>query len=363
MTLLFRLDAGREVGYGHLSRCLALARVWAGRGGRSHFLLGTGDPAALDLIREAGCTSACLPEPRAEAAFIPDRPCRAVVVDLNHAHTLADLDDFVERMDFLHRRIAPVVLLDSLGEQGIAHRRVVPAALVVRPYPGVEPLAPGAQSLALTGPTYAVFAPELLAAVVRPRFIRDRARRVLLTFGGSDPSAATLLALAALHHLDDPDLEVEVTLATGFAPDLSRAITSAAATLPRRVTLLRGVRQLAGPMNRCDLALAATGLTKYELALTGTPSIQFSINRSHHAVNRSFAAAGAAWNLGVQADLSPESLAAALAALLADAERRRDLSRRGQELVDGRGAERILDGIMKLSSVAGGGRLPPSESG
>src|SRR3546814_8638629 len=92
----------------------------------------------------------------------------------------------------------------------------------------------------------------------------------------------------------------------------------------------------------CDLAISATGLTKYELAATGTPAILLSHDRAHAENNLAFAELGAAVDLGEIALLSDITIAETVRALLQDAARRARMSSCGRRAVDGRGAFRIV---------------------
>src|SRR3546814_10324367 len=90
----------------------------------------------------------------------------------------------------------------------------------------------------------------------------------------------------------------------------------------------------------CDLAISATGLTKYELAATGTPAILLSHDRAHAENNLAFAELGAAVDLGEIALLSDITIAETVRALLQDAARR---ARRSEEHTS------ELQSLMRLS--------------
>jgi len=102
----------------------------------------------------------------------------------------------------------------------------------------------------------------------------------------------------------------------------------------------------------CDVAFAATGLTKYELALTGTPSLQISLNRNHAEMNGAFAQAGTSRHLGPDENLTVADMSRSLASLLDDVDARRAMSETGRRLVDGRGADRLLKAMKKVQNRA-----------
>ena len=95
----------------------------------------------------------------------------------------------------------------------------------------------------------------------------------------------------------------------------------------------------------CDLAISNSGLTKYELAATGTPALLVSIDEFHDGVNRAFSAKGSVWDLGV--DVTPQRIHDAACDLLNDCSRREKMACSGRNIVDGLGSRRILTEIEK----------------
>ncbi|MBF0177400.1 MAG: hypothetical protein HQL63_11225 [Magnetococcales bacterium] len=351
---MFRLDADHHLGYGHLQRCLSLAEAWRQRGGDAAFTLACADPPACAMIDAQGWPWTLLtplaPYGSEAALWQQDQMDQvdAVLLDIAHQRTFQQLDQIPAYVAALRKRFAKVILLDGLREHALAAQRRLELDLVIMPYPDADPLYPGSPGRRLAGPEYSIFPAALMHHVVRPRPVRTTGNRILVTCGGSDPTRLTLKYLEALDTILDRQLDIRVAVAAGFSPDLVQDIATRAAASPHPVEMLTAPKGLGDHMLWCDLTLAATGLTKYELALTGTPSIQCSINQSHHMVNASFAAQETAWNLGVQETLSPTRLAAAVGALLHDSEQRQAMSRKGQSLVDGRGTDRILDEMETL---------------
>src|SRR5262249_42676114 len=90
-----------------------------------------------------------------------------------------------------------------------------------------------------------------------------------------------------------------------------------------------------------DLAVAAGGTTAWELAFMGLPALLVALAPNQVGNVREIAAYGAAQSLGWHQSLGPETVATELAALLRDAKRRAEMSRRGRSLIDGQGAFRV----------------------
>ncbi len=95
-----------------------------------------------------------------------------------------------------------------------------------------------------------------------------------------------------------------------------------------------------------DLAICAGGSTMWEMACMGVPFIPIVIAENQRQAVMAMACDG--YPTVDQAAVARD-LPAAVAALAADAGRRQELSRRGQQLVDGRGAERVCAALHELA--------------
>ena len=135
-----------------------------------------------------------------------------------------------------------------------------------------------------------------------------------------------------------------------FSYDLANALAARAAGSRHAIELLHAPEGLAEHMLWSDLAVAASGLIKYELAASSTPDVLMSIDRSHDVVNRPFAKMGSVRDLGV--DFGPESIAQTVSDLLRDCAARSAMAAAGRRLVDGKGAERLITDIIRTCSVA-----------
>jgi spore coat polysaccharide biosynthesis predicted glycosyltransferase SpsG len=172
---------------------------------------------------------------------------------------------------------------------------------------------------------------------------------VVVTFGGSDPDNLSARALDGLAGVEGP---LEVRLVVGAANPHRPALEAAAKRCPHPVEVLVDALDMANQLGGADLAVAAAGVTTLELARVGTPHLAIVLAENQLPGALALARDRTIVNLGWHADVAAESIAAAVAALADDAERRAEMSRRGQELVDGRGAERVLAAMGLIAEPA-----------
>jgi RimJ/RimL family protein N-acetyltransferase len=112
--------------------------------------------------------------------------------------------------------------------------------------------------------------------------------------------------------------------------------------LRSQATLITDASNMAELMTVSDLAIGAPGVTSYERAVLGVPSIIVTLAENQRCIAQMLAAAGAAAHAGmVDAGLIIR-LHQWLEALLTDGDTRTRMSRAAAQLVDGRGATRVL---------------------
>jgi spore coat polysaccharide biosynthesis predicted glycosyltransferase SpsG len=86
-----------------------------------------------------------------------------------------------------------------------------------------------------------------------------------------------------------------------------------------------------------DLAIGAPGVSQFERACCGVPTILIAQNERQEALCGAWAATGAAMQCGPK----PANVAAALKRLVSDSTEVRTMRERGLSVVDGQGAARL----------------------
>lgn len=312
-SLAIVTEGGSRTGLGHLRRCLTLAGALMQKGMTPSFHVSGGEIAET-LVTDAGF------------AVVP-------YGDIGDAREIATLGEDAILIDsyrateevFLACGPKPVIAIDDVADRRLR------VAMIVNSTIEAEELSYDTGARLLLGPRYALLRPEFRA--VPERTIREEIETVLITLGGGDQSA---MAKEVVGWCRDvlPHARVEVVIGpfSKAASDLDAVLLE---NPPMREVMLRA-----------DLAVSAGGQTLFELAATGTPAIVITTaeNQVRHA--RGFANRGSV----ILADR--ESGRAAFDRVR-EAASRAEMSRRGRELVDGRGAERTASAIVELLKGAG----------
>jgi UDP-2,4-diacetamido-2,4,6-trideoxy-beta-L-altropyranose hydrolase len=341
--LVLRADASGSMGTGHLMRLLALGQAWIDAGGR-----------VVGLVADA-------PEPlaaRLAATGIEVRWLPASHPDSRDGNTVRE--EMTEPMTVLavDSPAVDAAYLDGLA--GLADRVLVvddmaalaryPVALVLNQNAHADrsayPQGPGPRYL--LGLRFAMLRREFRA---RPpsRIVPGRARHLLVTFGGADPFGMTLRTVRALGRLPKSDRDgLEVRVIVGAANQDAAAIHAAAAASALAVTLELTVDDMPSRMAWADCALVSGGTTVWELARAGCPALVVETGPSEALLAGGLARVGLSERLGPASRLDDEALMAAAARRLADADWRSEQARLGPRLVDGHGAERVVDELARL---------------
>ena len=239
----------------------------------------------------------------------------------------------------------PRAVIDRLREQGVlivtlddsSERRLAADLAFYPPVPQVERM----DWTGFTGELHVGWDSVVLRrefADPPPRIDNERPV-VLITMGGSDPAGLTLKAMEALDFLDE-DFETIVLLGPGFS--WHERLRDLQARTHRCFDVRQRVADVPGLMARADLAVAAFGVTAYELVAMRVPAVHLCLTEDHCESAAAFEAAGLAISLGLFTDVRTEALAGAVKRLLTDhRHHRRQMRDRATSLADGRGLERI----------------------
>ncbi len=335
-ALLIRAHAGRQVGAGHVMRCLALAQGWRDQDAAAE--------VCFMIPRESsGLTSAVAAEGmRVEAASATPGGADDASQTLAQAAQMQAgwlvLDGYCFDTSYQQRiRDAGFRLLvvDDFAHAG----RYVADIVLNQNLHATESLYAGrdASTRLLLGVGYALLRREFRKWSDWQRSTMADARKVVVTLGGSDPEQMTAKILQALRGLTG----LEVTALVGPCnPDADR-LRADAASLPFPVKIEQGA-DLPALMAASDSAIAAAGSTSWELAFMQLPSLLLATAENQRSVAEHLAQSRAALSLGWHSDLRPDALRENVSTLLKDADRRREMARRGRELVDGDGVVRVL---------------------
>ncbi|UNQ39110.1 NTP transferase domain-containing protein [Prescottella equi] len=317
--VVFRVTANRVVGTGHLYHCLQLAQELDSL--NVVFLLRQCDEFVGELLESEGYDFVV------ESDL--DADLKALAAGFDRRVLINDiLDTTVDDVLVPKLQRYSVVCVEDLGA-GIQYADVVVNAL----YPAREA---GGRAVQLVGPDYAVLRPEFYAST-RSDWVEHK--RVLVTFGGSDPARLTEKLVPALRESLPEAYELTVILGIA-APDVD---------LPGDIRLVRNPASMAAEMASADVVVTSAGRTVFEAAAVGTPVVVVAQN-AREATHSHLSYDQGSIFLGLGSLVSPSAVAGTVEGLLANVALRQEISRRLLDSIPRDGAQSIAGHVRKLLS-------------
>ncbi len=332
-----RADANGTIGSGHVMRCLSVADALKGQGQQVYFL--TADESAAGLLRARGQAFRVLHTDyrrmERELPALEELPMGRGDFFLADGYFVT-----AAYLDRVRRRL-PVGYLDDMCRLDIGADLLVNYNIFA--HAGLYEGSRAAELL--LGPEYAPLRGEFAGNACE---VRDRASRVLVTTGGSDRyNLAGQLLEKALAHPGTAGLEYHVV---SGAYNVHLEGLKALERQHGNLRIYSNVSDMCGLMRGCDIAATAGGSTMYELSALGVPMVCFSFVDNQERIVEGFVEKGLVGFGGDylrQGEAMVAEAVEGIALLAGDRDLRQAYSRRLRALVDGRGAMRIAQSIMR----------------
>ncbi|MBN1431632.1 MAG: UDP-2,4-diacetamido-2,4,6-trideoxy-beta-L-altropyranose hydrolase [Methanomicrobiaceae archaeon] len=346
---VFRVDGSPYIGMGHVMRCLALAQGFFENRIEPVFVMRDMENNSCSLAESCGfhvemIPDDCSKEEDAEKTLeiARDFGASVIVTDLGYLIN-ASPEVYCKYHDILKKNGHYIVALDVICETEVS------ADLVVNPYILDEnsPIFSFDSDRYLTGPDYFILRDEFRILSVNKRVIRKEAGNILVSFGGSDLRDTTGMIVNALAHADISGLKAEVVVGSGYPVTNIEKLKKIIKLFPDRFELFHDSSNMAEQILKADIAILGGGLTKYEAAALGTPSVIITQFEPEIKPNEDFISAGTAEYIGHIDMINENDIIIEIKNLVEDYPRRVEMSKKGRKLVDGKGIERILSKIPK----------------
>ncbi len=213
--------------------------------------------------------------------------------------------------------------------------RYGPERISIDPNPGTT-AAPGA----ISGPDYmplaTVFATRHDTEVYRDRNITD-VRTVMIAFGARDSTNRTQVALDMLLQFQH---RFRTTVVVGRHNPHREGIASSI-SVHDTAQMLNDPSDLADIYGHFDLAIGAPGISQFERACCGLPTILLAQNTRQEPLVKRWEQTGSA----IASESSVEAVIKAIDRILADGASLKRIRQRCLALVDGRGAQRLATAL------------------
>jgi len=336
VNIFIRTDASIAIGTGHVMRCLTLADELREKGNEIRFICRKAPGNFIEFIEVKGYRVYSLP---ADIDLPADRDLTQEILQkqqnsidwliIDHygidASWETPLREFVKKIividDLANRRHDCDILLDQNYSSD------------VKRYQGLV----SEECIQLLGAEYALLRPQFRKARENLKEDSNEVKRILVFMAGGDPSNETWKVLQALKLLcrDDVVLDVVIGSSNPFKNELEILIEQ----MPGAACYFN-VKNMAELMSSADIAIGACGTSTWERCCLGLPGIVMVLADNQKEIAEELDKEGVVVNLGWHENVTVMDIKDAVGNLMKDPDKRKKMSSKGREMVDGKGVVR-----------------------
>lgn len=367
MTLYIRTEANRVTATGHMMRCLAIADAAAEKGIRTVFIVA--EEGSERFPQERGYQTICLG--RRWDDFAGEIPVIERLIDDRHVEVML-IDSYFVSEEYMRTvtKMTKTAYIDDL------HAAIWSCSVLINYavyYDLFDYREEYPDTKLLLGCGYAPLRKEFIDLPVKQ--ISKTVKKVLVVTGGTDEHHFMRGFVEALLSQRNLFAGVEFTLICGaFNREIDEIRKLSADYLAEpddmeddrksisdnetdrktdamRIKIYPSLSTLKDAILETDLLITAGGTTLYEMAACGTPGICFSMADNQLDNVKGFAARDLILFAGdIRKDFSYDRLIEMMKELMQDYAARDAVSKKLRTLVDGKGAERIVDAVIHYRS-------------
>jgi len=338
-NLFIRVDASPEIGIGHIMRCLTLAQELKNNFDKIIFL----------TRKDSGDFTETIMKNEFEVIFIPTNNDSDIIknlittysenknfllidhydVDSNFESSLKNIFEKIFVIDDLaNRKHDCDLLIDQNYYRDLNHRY---KKLIQN------------DTITLLGSKYAIIRPEFRNINKKTIKKNSQIKKILVSFGGSDPTNECKKALDALCSIENNQFEIVAIV--GIYNNKFERLKKLYEKYSN-IKIYRHVNDLSQLMLNSDLFIGAGGTTTWERFYMGLPSIVTIISDDQKESIEFLSDMGHVINLGLAKNVTMKTYIQTLQKLNSDLIY--NMSLNNQKLVDGNGSNRIKRQIIEL---------------
>lgn len=332
MNIVIRVDAHADIALGHLSRCLSLAQSLSELGCQIQFVVFDNKEAESWLL---------------QSNFSFDLSPYKI-------NTLGDYDHF---FSLCERRKFDLLLVDSydLDARYLAQlQKAVPVLAYIddlgQVYEADIVINPSCQALDIVyqanteilGSNYVILEKSYWTEPVKSG---QRADTLMITFGGIDHYDLSARLLPMIEEVNE---KIKVNMVIGPYYENKDSVVAAASGSKLDVKIIEGLSNLYSVIQESDVAITAGGNTVYELAASATPCVGIAVWDCQNENINFLSSKNTLIPLYYSEDSGFDAqLSSSVEVLLNNEALRKNMSREGRRLIDGKGALRIGKTILE----------------
>jgi UDP-2,4-diacetamido-2,4,6-trideoxy-beta-L-altropyranose hydrolase len=331
MNILFRVDASKSIGIGHIMRCLAFSEELKKHGHKCYILYEVLDDELITKIGKFDVEFCRINSIEKLIFFSKKQDVKWIVTDSYNLNK-----EYIQNLKNENFKVL------SIDDNAIIHYF---SDIVVNQNIGSEKIKFSAEKYTkfLLGSKYVMLRDELLKRDKKK--YKKYVEKILITLGGTDTDNLTLKILKSLEEINkNYEFIVIIGPLNNFYKELKRFSDNSKA----RVRLLKSPENMADIYLESDIAISAGGSSCYELAYFGIPNIIITVADNQLNIAKELDKKNVSIYLGKKEDFSSNKIKENVLKLINDNSLRKNMAENGRKLVDGKGKQRIIEVMNKV---------------
>lgn len=326
MRIAIRADGGNTIGMGHIMRTLVLAKELS-KTNETFYICRTDNPltdkykGGIEKIKASGF----------EAKFIREDHVLEDLKDISSDLLITDSYDvneeyFNETKNIFHK----TAYIDDMNlyyfnVDYLINQNVHAVDLKYRVNENTK---------LLLGAQYIMLRDEFRN--IPAKIITEKPHNIMITVGGADPFNITE---KVINYVRDLNYKFHVVIGPSF-----RNIDYLKKYENDKIKLYFNAN-ICELMQKCDIAISASGSTLYEFAASGVPALTIIIAENQKKIAKKMEGLGLTINLGWYNELNKDSLVKAVNNLCYDVNRRKEMSKKAIQTINCKGVVEIVSEI------------------
>jgi len=338
IQIIFRCEFGNKYGFGHLMRSVALAQAFFEYEQVETFCFSASNSDGYnELFNSANMTHVQLPESAVGLSFDPNNHLKLT----NKFITIFDNYDVTGKQMVTYKQNLPnLVAIDDLAD------RVFNVDMIINQNLGSDQLNYNFTTLPklFLGEKYALLRENILSA----RRKKEN-KHIFMSFGGGEVYERIKKLLDIMLRIDkELNEKITIDFILSGKKENKKQIRKLLTMFKRlKFNLVENQMDLSPYLARADFAVTAAGSTVFELAYLGVPQIVFVIDKNQEISGQKINEMGLGICLGNIYDVDKDIFSNTFNSFLYDGNMKQNISKQSQSIIDGRGAQRVADGILK----------------
>ncbi|MCZ7401453.1 MAG: UDP-2,4-diacetamido-2,4,6-trideoxy-beta-L-altropyranose hydrolase [Candidatus Methanoperedens sp.] len=327
MNIFFRVKAAPELGMGHLVRCLALAEKLKDLAPDMDITFITSSNAVSDRVRSCGYGSIDLPLSVSMVEEIKHyKKC------LNKSIIITDIPNIPEQ--YIHALKENGCIVVSIDD---CSKTLFYSDILINP--NLNPCTQHAYSSGTqyySGAEYVILKKAFEKYAGKKKRIKEKVESLFLCFGGGDNNNITGKIVNIIKEIEI-DTNVVIGMLYPYKNELIKSVEE-----HKNIKIKINANNIDELIDEADLAMISGGTMLYEICAVGTPAIIICQNEDQNTECEFFAQTNAAINFGVYDKINKEAVLDTVHNLINDHKNRMLLSKNAKQLIDAKGADRIV---------------------